>query len=65
VLTDPDACKLCPSTPALAVQAGPENITGAANYHVDIWDSQGKEVVGRLWVLDSMDRSCMDVGAGW
>lgn len=47
------------------LQAGPKNITGAANYHVDIYDNQGEEVVGRLWVLDSMDRSCMDVGEGW
>lgn len=58
-------CLPYPPIPLLLVQAGPEDITGAANYYLDVYDSAGEELAARIWVLDSMDRSCEDVGGGW
>lgn len=84
-------------------QAGPENITGAANCErgweadspqlgvppaalpaapsspaphpplpphlttdwIDVYDAAGETLALRIWVLDSMDRSCEGVGGGW
>ncbi len=46
-------------------QQGPEGVTGASNYYLDIYDARGEEVAARVWLLDSMDRGCERTTAGW
>lgn len=46
-------------------QPGPQDITGAANYYLDVYDSAGRTVAARIWMLDSMARGCGPVTVGW
>lgn len=40
-------------------------LTGATNYWVDVYSANGEEVAARVWLLDSNDRNCDQLKAGW
>jgi hypothetical protein len=54
---------------------GPHNITGGANYFVDVYNTGncdslqegrgGGHVAARIWILDSGDRGCMETEKSW
>ncbi len=46
-------------------QQGPANVSGAGNYYLDIYDTSGKAVAARVWLLDSNNRGCQHTRAGW
>ncbi|GAB4822377.1 hypothetical protein N2152v2_009423 [Parachlorella kessleri] len=46
-------------------QQGPQNISHASNYYLDIFDAAGEEVAARIWMLDSGDLGCGNVSQGW
>lgn len=47
-------------------QSGPLDITGASNYHLDVFSSTGDgSAASRLWFFDSMNRGCEGNGASW
>lgn len=43
----------------------PSQTVGASNYYLDIFDQLGRSVKGRIWFLDSMNKGCGDIDAGW
>lgn len=53
-------CSLLP-TP----MQGPEGITGASNYWLDILEPSGAAVAARIWMLDSGNRGCADSPRSW
>lgn len=45
---------------------GPQGANaGASNYYLDIMDSDGQVVAARIWMLDSNNRGCGQLRAGW
>ena len=46
-------------------ELGPEDVPGASNYWLDIYDPSGAAVAARVWILDSGDKGCGGVMEGW
>lgn len=61
-LSREDIVRLDRNSPGSLTRAGPEHITGATNYWIDLADSA--RIRARLWFLDSMDRGCAGM-TGW
>lgn len=47
------------------MQLGPQGLTGAANYWLDVYDAAGEEVAARVWVLDSGNMVCEGLSGWW
>jgi hypothetical protein len=45
-------------------QQGQQDPTGTS-YFLDIFDPSGEAVAARIWMLDSNDRGCEQLRAGW
>lgn len=63
----PHLAVTAPPTPAppRLPQLGPEGLTGASNYYVDVYSADGKEVAARVWILDSGNMVCEGLSGWW
>eukprot|EP01025_Chloroclados_australasicus_P017529 TRINITY_DN18953_c1_g1_i1.p1 TRINITY_DN18953_c1_g1~~TRINITY_DN18953_c1_g1_i1.p1 ORF type:complete len:418 (-),score=47.86 TRINITY_DN18953_c1_g1_i1:209-1399(-) len=46
-------------------QVGPDHISGASNYYLDVFAHNGDQIVIRIWFLDTMGKGCNNLPNSW
>ena len=58
--------ELAASSPLSLARSGPNNLTGAGNYYVELRAPHAsQQVAARIWFLDSMSRGCGTLERSW
>ena len=59
------ALDVATGAPWSLTRQGPQELSGASNYYVDVAAPDGGAPAARIWLLDSGDRTCPPIMFGW